>query len=91
MKGFEPSTFAMATGRRVAERRRHGRCDNCETRFLAEDECRQRGSELLEINVDGEDTDARRFYERHGYTNREPGPTDPELYYHRDLVPRSVT
>ncbi len=56
----------------------------------AEDECRQRGSELLEINVDAEDTDARRFYERHGYTNREPGRTDPELYYHRDLVPRSA-
>jgi GNAT superfamily N-acetyltransferase len=55
----------------------------------AEAECRQRGSELLEINVDGEDTDARRFYERHGYTNHEPGQAEPELYYHRDLVPPS--
>jgi GNAT superfamily N-acetyltransferase len=57
----------------------------------AEEECRQRGSELLEINVDGEDAPARRFYERHGYTNHEPGEPEPELYYHRHLVPRRAT
>lgn len=48
----------------------------------------ERGGELLEINVDGEDADARRFYERHGYTNHDPGQTQPQLYYHRELVPR---
>jgi GNAT superfamily N-acetyltransferase len=53
----------------------------------AEQECRTRGSALLEINVDGDDTDARRFYERHGYTDHERGQTEPELYYHRDLAP----
>jgi len=52
----------------------------------AEQECRRRGGELLEINVDGEDTDARRFYERHGYANRDPGQTEPQLYYHRELA-----
>lgn len=52
----------------------------------AEEECRRRGAELLEINVDGEDTDARRFYERHGYANHEPGRTEPDLYYQRALV-----
>jgi GNAT superfamily N-acetyltransferase len=50
-----------------------------------EDESRQRGTMLLEINVDGEDTDARRFYERHGYANHDPGQLEPQLYYHREL------
>jgi GNAT superfamily N-acetyltransferase len=51
----------------------------------AEGLCNQRGSELLEINVDGQDADARRFYERHGYVDRDPGQTHAQLYYHRDL------
>ena len=52
---------------------------------LVEATARQRGAEQLEINVDGEDSDARRFYERHGYTNTEPGQDEPMLYYYRDL------
>ncbi len=51
----------------------------------AEGVTRQRGGELLEVNVDGDDTDARRFYERHGYANTEPGRDDPLLYYYREL------
>ena len=51
----------------------------------AETITRRRGGELLEINVDGRDTDARRFYERHGYTNTEEGDDQPLLYYYREL------
>ena len=51
----------------------------------AEQAVRSRGGEVLEINVDGDDTGARRFYERHGYRNCEPGEVEPLLYYFRDL------
>ena len=51
----------------------------------AEDTVRRRGGEVLEINVDGDDVDARRFYERHGYANTERGEDQPLLYYFRDL------
>jgi GNAT superfamily N-acetyltransferase len=45
----------------------------------------RRGGEVLEINVDGDDVDARRFYERHGYANHEPGKDEQLLYYFREL------
>jgi len=54
----------------------------------AESVTRARGGELPEINVDGEDTDARRFYARHGYRNSEPGQDQPLLYY-RELTDAS--
>ena len=44
-----------------------------------------RGGRLMEINVDGEDTEARRFYEARGFTNTEPNRTDPMLYYYQEL------
>ena len=46
---------------------------------------RERGCEVLEINVDGVDVDARRFYEAHGFTNTEPGQTEPMYFYYREL------
>ena len=49
------------------------------------DAVRGRGGTVVEINVDGEDRDARRFYEAHGCTNVEPGQTEPMLYYYREL------
>jgi len=46
---------------------------------------RGRGGALLEINLDGDDTDARRFYEARGFTNTEPNGTEPMLYYYQAL------
>lgn len=55
------------------------------TQMLAtiEHECRRRGVEYLEINVDEGDTAAQRFYIRHGYQS---GSADErELYFAREL------
>ena len=46
---------------------------------------RGRGVELVEINVDGEDRDARRFYERHAFSCVHGDQPEPELYYSREL------
>ena len=51
----------------------------------ASDLVRDRGGELIEINVDGDDRDARRFYEARGFSNTEPNGTEPLLYYYRQL------
>ena len=47
---------------------------------------RARGVELIEINVDERDVDARRFYERHGFCSSEPGTTERALYYFQELT-----
>ncbi|NUO56240.1 MAG: GNAT family N-acetyltransferase [Hamadaea sp.] len=46
----------------------------------------RRGAETLEINVDGVDVDARRFYEAHGFRHTEPGETEPMYFYYRELA-----
>ena len=46
---------------------------------------RERGGRLIEIAVDGADTDAHRFYERHGYTSVEAGQDQASFYYHRSV------
>jgi GNAT superfamily N-acetyltransferase len=46
---------------------------------------RERGGQLIEIAVDGADTDAHRFYERHGYTSMEAGQDQPSFYYQRSV------
>lgn len=45
----------------------------------------ERGGTLVEIGVDGVDHDARRFYERHGYSCIEPGKPEPMYHYYREL------
>lgn len=57
------------------------------TRLLrgAEEQVRERGGQLLEINVDGGDHDALRFYRRHGYVDRDPGESVPARYLFREI------
>ena len=47
------------------------------------DETRKQGAGEVQINVDEVDADARRFYERHGFTNIEQG--SRMLLYVREL------
>ena len=44
-----------------------------------------RGCEEMHIGVDAPDTDARRFYERHGFTNTEPDGGGAMLLYLREF------
>ena len=52
--------------------------------FLVET-ARRREVELIEINVDIGDVDARRFYERHGFSAVQPETAEHALYYFREL------
>lgn len=52
---------------------------------LAQSTARERGVELIEINVDEGDVDAMRFYERHGFTAIEPTTGERAFYFHREL------
>jgi len=46
----------------------------------------RRGGGEMHINVDEIDVDARRFYERHGFVNVEPGTDYRMLCYIRELA-----
>jgi GNAT superfamily N-acetyltransferase len=46
---------------------------------------RERGAAEVHINVDEVDADTRRFYERHGFTNIQPGQDCRMLCYLREL------
>ncbi|WP_371861525.1 GNAT family N-acetyltransferase [Pimelobacter simplex] len=54
------------------------------TRAVAE--VAARGAIEMHINVDEVDVDTRRFYERHGFTNIEPGQEYRMLCYLRELA-----
>lgn len=47
---------------------------------------RRAGCQLVEINVDEGDHDARRFYERHGFSAADPDTDEQALYYSRTLA-----
>lgn len=47
---------------------------------------RDRGVELIEINVDEADVDAQRFYVRHGFSMTEPTTNERAFYLHQELT-----
>ena len=47
--------------------------------------CRDRGVDLVEINVDEQDVDAMRFYERHGFAGNDPDTGDRAFYFQQEL------
>ena len=51
----------------------------------AEAELVARGGEVLEIGVDGEDVDAQRFYQRHGYIDHDVWSDQPSKMYYREF------
>lgn len=53
--------------------------------LAALDQVRERGAIEMHINVDEVDVDTRRFYERHGFSNIEPGEDYRMLFYLREL------
>lgn len=46
------------------------------------------GIDAVEINVDEGDTDAQRFYERHGYSPTDPETGERAFYYVQEFVDR---
>ena len=62
-----------------------GRGVGTELLAAAIDDMRRRGGGEMHINVDEPDTGARRFYERHGFVNIEPGADGRMLCYIREF------
>ena len=67
----------------VPDRRGEGIGSEMMELFLAE--CRARGVQLIEINVDESDVDAQRFYRRHGFSDVDPDSGERASYFLREL------
>jgi len=48
-------------------------------------DARETGVSAIEINVDAEDVDAQRFYERHGFSGVDPDTGERAFYYSLEL------
>ena len=67
----------------VPDRRGEGLGPRLIDRLLAETETL--GASAIEINVDAEDVDAQRFYERHGFRGTDPDTGERAYYFSREL------
>jgi GNAT superfamily N-acetyltransferase len=67
----------------VPDRRGEGIGTEMMELFIAE--CRARGVELIEINVDESDVDAQRFYRRHGFSDIDPDSGERASYFLQEL------
>jgi len=65
------------------DRRGHG-LGAAMIRLLIAD-ARETGVSAIEINVDAEDVDAQRFYERHGFSGVDPDTGERAFYYSLEL------
>jgi GNAT superfamily N-acetyltransferase len=68
----------------VPDRRGEGIGSEMIELFVAE--CRARGVELIEINVDESDVDAQRFYRRHGFSDIDPDSGERASYFLQELT-----
>jgi GNAT superfamily N-acetyltransferase len=68
----------------VPDRRGEGIGSEMIALFMAE--CRARGVELIEINVDESDVDAQRFYRRHGFSDVDPDSGERAYYFLQELT-----
>lgn len=68
----------------VAPDRRSGGLGTAMIHLLIAD-AKEQGISAIEINVDAEDVDAQRFYERHGFNGVDPDTGERAFYYSLEL------
>ena len=70
----------------VAPAHRNGGIGSAVIRFV-EAEARRRRVSSIEINVDADDLDAQRFYERHGWSGYDDATGERAFFYAKEFAP----